>query len=120
MEWPALVYESLTALPDLHRDGSVYNLLDVELHPRGFERGEPVPFTLQWSPEDSTEGWDVEYEAHAREHRLVVSATGADVTARTATDEEVSFAQWLTAHPPTLELSNDTIVLRVGRCSVQR
>ena len=111
LEWPELVYESLTALPDLRRDGSVYSLLDVELHPRGFEPGAPVRFTLEWRPDDSTEGWNVEYEARASERRLVVSATDTDVTACTARGDEMSFAHWLTAHPPTLVLSNDTIVL---------
>ncbi|MDT0276059.1 DEAD/DEAH box helicase [Blastococcus goldschmidtiae] len=111
VQWPALVYESLTALPELHRNGSVYNLLDVELHPRGFERGAPVRFILQWRSEDSNDRWEVEYLARVSERRLVVSATSPDVTACTARDEEVPFAQWLTVHPPTLVLSNDTIVL---------
>ena len=111
VEWPALVYESLTALPDLHRNGSVFSLHDVELHPLGFERGAPVRFRLQWGLEDSTAGWSVEYQAHAHERRMVVSATGTDVTAISAKGEELPFAQWLTANPPTLVLSNDTIVL---------
>jgi len=111
VEWPALVYESLTALPTLHRDGSEFSLLDVELHPRGFERGSPVRFALEWHPEDQTEDWEVKYEAHARERRLIVSATDTDVIACTTRGNEVSFAEWLTAHPPTLVLSNDTIIL---------
>jgi hypothetical protein len=111
VEWPALVYESLTSLPTLRRDGSTFSLLDVELHPRGFERGAPVRFGLQWRSEDLTEGWEVEYEAHARDRRLVVTATGADVVACDARGDEVPFAQLLTDHPPTFVLSNDTIVL---------
>lgn len=111
VEWPALVSESLTALPDIDRNGSLVSLLDVDLQPRGFERGTPVRFTLRWSPSEEAEGWGVEYEAVARDRRLLVRATSSDVTARTARGLEVPFAQWMTANPPTLVFSSDTIVL---------
>lgn len=39
VEWPALVYQSRTALPDVRRNGAVFSLHEVELHPFGFERG---------------------------------------------------------------------------------
>jgi superfamily II DNA or RNA helicase len=111
VEWPALVYETLTALPDLRRNGLMYSLLDVELHPSGTERGATFRFALQWRRDNSTEGWDVEYELEARDRSLVIRAVDADVTVCPARGEELPFAQWLTAHPPTLVLSSDTIIL---------
>jgi superfamily II DNA or RNA helicase len=111
VEWPALVYESLTALPDVDREGSTYNLLDLDLVALPTAAGEPKRLALLRQDADSDRQWQVEYALGARERTLTVTPVAGDVLVRSARGDEVPFARWLTENPPTLVLAGDVLVL---------
>lgn len=112
VEWPSLVYESLTALPDIDDpDGVTWNLLDLDLIAIPTPPGTPKRLALLHQAPDHDQQWQVEYSLSIKDKRLTLSALQSDVTVRSARGDELPFAQWLTDHPPTLVLANDVLVL---------
>jgi superfamily II DNA or RNA helicase len=111
VEWPALVYESLTALPDIEREGRVYSLLELDLLALPAAPGEPKRLALVHQSADETQQWQLEYTLSARDRGLHVTADQADAVVRLARGDEAPFARWLGDHPPTLVLAGDVLVL---------
>lgn len=67
-------------------------------------------FGLHLPAEDPARAWTLSYEADAVSRKLQVRAVGEDATVVSARGEETPFAEWLSRHPPTIVMSNDTIV----------
>ena len=111
VEWPALVFESLTALPDVEREGSTYSLLELDMVALPTPAGADKRLALLRQVGDSDQQWQVEYTLSAHARGLVITAVDSDVTVRTARGGEFPFARWLTDNPPTLVLAGDVLVL---------
>lgn len=111
VEWPALVYESLTALPDIERQGRVYSLLELDLVALPLAPGELKRLALVHQSADQNQHWQLEYTLSTQDRSLQVTADQADATVLTTRGDEAPFARWLTDHPPTLVLAGDVLVL---------
>jgi superfamily II DNA or RNA helicase len=111
LEWPALVYESLTALPDVEREGRTHSLLELDLVALPAPEGEPKRLGLLRQSADGTQQWQLEYTLSAHDRGLLVTAVEGDVTVCSARGDQKPFARWLTDNPPTLVLAGDVLVL---------
>lgn len=111
VEWPALVYETLTALPDIEHQGTTYSLLDLDLVALPTAPGAPKRLALLRQAPDADQQWEIEYALSVKERALAVTSVQGDVTVRLTRGDEFPFARWLTDHPPTLVLANDVLVL---------
>lgn len=111
VEWPALVYESLTALPDIEHQGTTYSLLELDLVALSTPPGAPKRLALLRQEPDSDQKWQVEYTLGAKERGLTVTPVDTDVTVRLARGDEFPFTRWLTDNPPTLVFAGDVLVL---------